>query len=151
MQVFTAEIKKLEDLDGAYVEIPFDVETVFGAKRVKVKAWFDGLEYRGSIVKMGGCYMIGLTQAIRKTIAKGPGELVEVKVEKDLEERTVELPDDFQAALDKSAQAKEFYLKLSFSDRKRFLQWIVSAKKAETRIARIEKAVQMLENNQKLK
>ena len=29
---FEAIIKKLEDKDGAYIEIPFDVEKEFGAK-----------------------------------------------------------------------------------------------------------------------
>ncbi|TYP48134.1 DUF1905 domain-containing protein [Thermosediminibacter litoriperuensis] len=52
-QRFQAEIKKHEGINGAYIETPFDVEAVFGAKRVKVKAYFDGKEYRGSIVRMG--------------------------------------------------------------------------------------------------
>ncbi|HCF48791.1 MAG TPA: hypothetical protein DER60_00825, partial [Syntrophomonas sp.] len=82
-QSFTAIVKKHEGINGAYVEIPFDVEEVFGAKRVKVKARFDGVEYRGSIVRMGGCYWIGLTQELRKTIAKNPGDSVQVEIEKD--------------------------------------------------------------------
>lgn len=151
MKEFLAEIKKQEGIDGTYVEIPFDVEAVFGAKRVKVKAWFDGMEYRGSIVRMGGCFMIGLTQALRKAIAKSPGDAVKVKVEKDEEERTIELPEDFQRALNKNAAAKEFYGGLSFSRKREFYQWIIEAKKSETRITRIEKAIEMLENNQKLK
>lgn len=36
MKKFNAEIKKIEDKDGTYVEIPFNVEEVFGTKRVKV-------------------------------------------------------------------------------------------------------------------
>ena len=54
---FEAVIKKHPQKDAAYIEMPFDVEAVFGAKRVKVVAKFDGVEYRGSIVKMGlPCY-----------------------------------------------------------------------------------------------
>jgi Bacteriocin-protection, YdeI or OmpD-Associated/Domain of unknown function (DUF1905) len=151
MQKFTAEIKKAENVDGTYVEIPFDVEAVFGAKRVKVKAQFDGAEYRGSIVRMGGCFMLGMTQALRKQISKGPGDMVEVMVEKDEEERTIELPEDFQVALEGNAAAKEFYSSLSFTHKKEYVQWILSAKKAETRTARIDKAIDMLENKQKTK
>ena len=44
MKKFNAEIKKIEGKDGAYIEIPFDVEEVYGAKRVKVKATFDVVE-----------------------------------------------------------------------------------------------------------
>jgi hypothetical protein len=39
---FEAEIKKVPDIDGAYVEIPFDVKAVFGKGRVPVTATFDG-------------------------------------------------------------------------------------------------------------
>lgn len=151
MHQFTSEIKKHEGIDGAYIEIPFDVEEVFGAKRVKVKAWFDGMEYRGSIVRMGGCFMIGLTQAIRKAIGKTPGDFVEVKVEKDVEERTIELPEDFQSALEKSTAAMGFYTGLSFSDKRKFVQWITGAKKVDTKTARIEKAIEMLQDGEKLK
>lgn len=151
MQKFTAEIKKHESIDGAYVEIPFDVEAVFGAKRVKVKAWFDGVEYRGSIVRMGGCFMLGLTQALRKEIGKKPGDAVEVIVEKDEEERVIELTEDFSAALEENPAAKEYFQSLSFTHKKEYSQWIASAKRAETRTARIEKALQMLGEKKKLK
>jgi len=54
---------------------------------------------------MGGCYMIGLTQQIRKTIRKSPGDQVDVAVEKSVEERTVHTPEDFRAALDQEPGA----------------------------------------------
>lgn len=151
MQKFTTEIKKHESIDGAYVEIPFDVEAVFGAKRVKVKARFDGVEYRGSIVRMDGCFMLGLTQALRKEIGKKPGDAVEVVVEKDEEERVIELTEDFTAALEQNPAAKEYFQSLSFTHKKEYSQWITGAKKAETRTARIEKAIQMLGEKKKLK
>ena len=50
--VFEAEIQKVPDMDGAYVEIPFDVRKEFGKGRVKVHAWFDGAAYDGSLVRM---------------------------------------------------------------------------------------------------
>lgn len=150
-QQFTAEIKKHEGIDGAYVEIPFDVETVFGAKRVKVKARFDGAEYRGSIVRMGGRFWLGLTQSIRKTIGKNPGDLVEATVEKDEDERVIELPEGFKLALEQNPAAQAYFARLSYSHKKEYSQWITEAKKSETRIARIEKAIQMLIDNLKLK
>jgi bifunctional DNA-binding transcriptional regulator/antitoxin component of YhaV-PrlF toxin-antitoxin module len=150
-QKFTSQIQKHEGINGAYVIIPFDVEEVFGAKRVKVRAFFDGEEYRGSIVKMGDCFMIGMTQALRKKIEKEPGDTVEVEVEKDEEERIIELPDDFKLALDENITAKAYYETLSFSHKKKFYQWITSSKKHETRLNRIEKAIEMLVENKKLK
>ena len=62
---FEAIIQQVENKDATFIEIPFDVEKEFGAKRVKVKAKFDNVDYRGSIVRMGmPCFMIGLTKEI---------------------------------------------------------------------------------------
>ena len=56
---------------GAYITAPFDVEQVFGKKRVKVKALIGGEEYRGSLVRMGGeCHILGVSKAIREKIGK---------------------------------------------------------------------------------
>lgn len=39
---FDAEVKKVEGINGAYVEFPYDVKAEFGKGRVKVHATFDG-------------------------------------------------------------------------------------------------------------
>ena len=39
---FDAVIQKVPDIDGAYVNIPFDVKKEFGKGRVKVHVDFDG-------------------------------------------------------------------------------------------------------------
>jgi bifunctional DNA-binding transcriptional regulator/antitoxin component of YhaV-PrlF toxin-antitoxin module len=148
---FMAEIKKHEGIDGAYVEIPFDVEAAFGSKRVKVKATFDSAAYRGSIVNMGGCFMIGMTQAIRKEIGKQPGDIIEVTVEKDEEERIIEMPEDFLVILTQNREAKTFYETLSFTNKKDYVKWITDAKREETRNSRVQKAVQLLSDKKKLK
>lgn len=76
---FMAEIKKVPDIDGAYVEIPFDVKQEFGKGRVAVCAAFDGVPYRGSIVKMGTpCHILGIRKDIRAQINKQPGDEVHV-------------------------------------------------------------------------
>ncbi|MEG2935316.1 MAG: YdeI/OmpD-associated family protein [Clostridium sp.] len=151
MERFNAEIKRVEGKDASYIEIPFDVEAVYGSKRVKVKAIFDGHPYRGSIVKMGlPCYMIGITKEIRKAIGKTFGDIIEVSIEKDEEERTVEIPEDFQGAVDKSEEAKTFWDTLSFSVKRKYITWITSAKKEETRRNRVEAAVEKLIHKEKL-
>lgn len=78
---FEAEIKKVPDMDGAYVEIPFDVKEEFGRGRVKVLATFDGVEYEGSLVRMKTpCHIIGVRKDIRAKIGKNPGDVVRVTV-----------------------------------------------------------------------
>jgi Bacteriocin-protection, YdeI or OmpD-Associated/Domain of unknown function (DUF1905) len=149
---FEAEIKRNEDKDASYIEIPFDVEKEFGAKRVKVKAKFNEVKYRGSIVKMGlPCYMLGITKAIRNEIGKTFGDIIKVEIEKDEEERNIELPKDFEEKLNNNSKAKAFYDSLSYSNKRNYYLWITSAKKEETRIKRIEEALVKLGQNIKIK
>jgi len=76
---FEAEIKKVPGIDGAYVEIPFDVKAEFGKGRVPVYATFDGENYEGSLVKMKTpCHIIGIKKDIRAKIGKQPGDIIKV-------------------------------------------------------------------------
>ena len=78
---FQAKIKKVPDIDGAYIEFPYSVEEEFGKKRVKVHATFDGVPYDGSLVKMKTIrHIIGIRKDIRAKIQKQPGYLVTVTV-----------------------------------------------------------------------
>ena len=79
---FDAVIRKVPDMDGAYVEIPFDVKAAFGKSRVPVHASFDGEPYDGSLVKMGTpLHILGLRKDIRARVGKGPGDVVRVTVQ----------------------------------------------------------------------
>ena len=148
---FNAIIKQHENLNAAYIEPPFDVKEVFGSKRVKVKATFDDLEYRGSIVNMGGCYMLGLTQEIRSKLGKGFGDEIFVTLEKDVEERIVEIPEDFASAMNGNETAVATFKSLSFTAQKEYVTWITSAKREATRLERIIKAVALLSEGKKLR
>lgn len=84
---FDADIRKVPDTGGAYVEIPFDVKAVFGKGRVKVRATFDGEPYEGSMVNMGVknadgsvCHIIGIRKDIRAKIGKQPGDNIHVTI-----------------------------------------------------------------------
>lgn len=78
---FETEIKKVPDIDGAYIEIPFDVRETFGKGRVPVTATFDGEHYQGSLVKMKTpCHIIGIRKDIRKKIGKQPGDFIKVTI-----------------------------------------------------------------------
>jgi hypothetical protein len=150
-QEFKAIIKQHENMNAAYVEPPFDVKEVFGSKRVKVKATFDGVEYRGSLVSMGGCYMLGLTQEIRNKIGKGFGDEIFVTIEKDEAERIVDVPEDFDVAIKNMESAITTFRSLSYTAQKEYVTWITSAKRQETRSERITKAVALLADGKKLR
>ena len=81
MYTFEAIIKKVPDIDGAYIEFPYDVEKEFGKKRVKVNATFDEEPYDGILVRMGTpCHIIGIRKDIRKKIGKQPGDKIKVTI-----------------------------------------------------------------------
>ena len=79
---FEAQIKKVPDIDGAYIEILFDVKEEFGKGRVPVTATFDGEPYEGSLVKMKTLYhIIGVRKEIRAKIGKQPGDIIKVTIQ----------------------------------------------------------------------
>ena len=83
MQKYTFEaiLIKKEGMDAAYIEIPFDIEKVFGKRRVLVHATFDGYPYDGQIVRMGTPnYILGVRKDIRAKIGKQAGDRVLVTI-----------------------------------------------------------------------
>lgn len=78
---FDAELIKNQDMDAAYVEIPFDVKETFGKGRVSVHATFDDYPYDGQVVRMGtACHIIGVRKDIRARIGKQPGDTIRVTI-----------------------------------------------------------------------
>ncbi|MDR0462990.1 MAG: DUF1905 domain-containing protein [Pseudomonadales bacterium] len=76
---FDAVIQKVPDIDGAYVDIPFDVKAEFDKSRVPVHATYDGEPYDGSLVRMGTPnHILGIRKDIRAKINKQPGDTVHV-------------------------------------------------------------------------
>ncbi len=62
----------------------------------------------------------------------------------------ITVPDDFQSELDKNPKAKDFFSTLDSANRYAFLFRIQTAKKLETRSARIQKFIEMLSQQQKI-
>lgn len=141
---FTAKIKEGMG-GGAYVEVPFDVEKEFGKKRVKVKASFENVPYRGTLVRMNtDCHILGILKDIRAKLNKNIGDVVNVTFEEDTEPRVIEIPVDILKVLTQNKTAGEKFEKLSYTHKKEYVNWISEAKKEETRKSRIEKMLTML-------
>jgi Bacteriocin-protection, YdeI or OmpD-Associated/Domain of unknown function (DUF1905) len=141
---FTATIQNAGG-GGAFVEVPFDVEGIFGSKRPKVKALIEGVPYRGILMRMGmECHILGIRKEIREQVGKTFGDEIQVTIEPDLEERVIEIPKDLMKELKKDKEAKTFFDKLSYTHRKEYVTWVTEAKKEETRQNRIVKTIEML-------
>jgi hypothetical protein len=129
---------------GAYIEFPFDTEELFGTKgRIPVKVHFDGQPYHGTMLLYGTeKHIIIIVKKIRETIKKQAPDIVDVKVELDDKTRKITVPDDVQKSLEKNQMTLETYNKLSYSHQKEYINWILEAKREETRQNRIEKMIQ---------
>ena len=146
---FTATILQTGKTTCGIVVPPEVVESLGAGKKPPVCVTINGVTYRSSIAVMGGDFMVGVSSENReKTGAKG-GETYDVTIELDTQPRTIEVPEDFAAALDEEPQAKMFFESLSYSNKSRHTLSIADAKTPETRIKRIEKAVQMLKEGKK--
>ncbi len=82
---FEAIIKKVDGIDGAYIEFPYDVKVEFGKGRVPVSVTFDNEPYDGSLVRMKTVnHIIGIRKDIRAKIGKQPGDKIKVSlIERD--------------------------------------------------------------------
>src|SRR5215510_14602979 len=120
-QTFTATIQNAGG-GGGFVEVPFDVEGVFGSKRPKVKALIEGVPYRGLLVRMGGPnHMLIILKGIREQIGKTFGDEIKVSVEPDVEERVITVPAELKRAFKENPEAKTFFEKLSYTHKKEYV------------------------------
>ncbi len=84
---------------GAVVTIPPDVyDALGGSGRIPVAATFDGVGYRGSVVRMDGRPILGVLKAIRQELSIGEGDVISVTIQRDDAERAVGVPSDLAAA-----------------------------------------------------
>lgn len=142
-QEFAATIEAA-DRGGAFVSVsPSVVAALGGGGRIKVRATFDGVEYRGSVVTMGGGHVIGVLKAIRESLGKAIGDEVTVTLTRDDAERTVDVPDDLREAL-AAAGLAETFAALSYSHQREYVTWIDEAKRLGTRAKRVAGTVERL-------
>ena len=77
-----------------------------------------------------------------------PGDSVSVTMEPD-EAQVEALPEDFEKAMNHEPAVQQFFGSLTVFQRNTYLEWIDSAKKAETRATRVQESIQLLKNGQK--
>jgi hypothetical protein len=129
---------------AAGIEVPANVVAALGSsKRPPVRATINGFTYRSTVAVMGGKFMLGVSNEVRKSAGVAAGDTVNIDLELDAAAREVELPPDFAAALNRDAKAKKFFAGLSYSKKLR-LVIPIDVKNADVRKERIAKTVAML-------
>ena len=142
---FRSYVEPPEPMRG--LEVPPEVvEALGGGKRPAVTITINGHSWKSRVAIMRGRYLLGLSNANRKAADVATGDEVEVEI--DAEPRVVAEPADFVRALDADPVARAAYDRLSYSHKREHVLAIESAKKAETRIRLIEKALAMLRDQE---
>jgi len=122
--------------------VPTDVvESLGGGKRPAVSVTIGAYTYRTSIGSMGGRSMIPVSAEVREAAGVSAGDEVDVQVELDTAPREVAVPGDLAGKLAEDAVAKAAFEALSYSNKRRLVLAIESAKAPETRARRIAKTV----------
>jgi len=150
---FKAKVSRPEGIGTwHFANVPINVEQEFGTKgQVKVKATINGKTLYNSLMPHGnGMHYIVLGESIRNQTGIKVGDTIQMTVEADVRARKVEMPEDFEKLLIKNKAALEFYTNLAHTYQKQYVQWIISAKKEETRAERVAQAVEKLYLREKL-
>ena len=67
----------------------------------------------------------------------------------DAATKTVRLPEDLEKALKSSKKAADFFESITFTNKKEYVEWVVTAKREETRKERITGTIERLEKGWK--
>jgi len=115
-----------------------------GGGRPKVVVTINDYEFRSSIAKMGGEYWLGVSADRRAAANVAAGDVLDLDVVLDTRERTIDVPEDLAAALERDPAAKAFWDGLSFSNKRFHVDQITGAKTEATRERRVARSVQTL-------
>ena len=147
---FRALLEKHENSEATGITIPFDVQQTYGTRaRVPVRGTINGFPYRGTIFPVGGKYIFVVNRELRTNANAKGGEMISVTMERDDEPRLITPPADLARALKAAPAAQAAWDKLSSTHRKEHARAVEDAKRPETRVRRIEKAIAQLVEGKK--
>jgi bifunctional DNA-binding transcriptional regulator/antitoxin component of YhaV-PrlF toxin-antitoxin module len=147
---FKVKLLQAEDSSATGIEAPFSVREVFGTKaRVPVRGTINGFSFRSSLMPMGGCHRMAVNRGMREGAGVKAGDIVEVVIERDEAERTVEVPPQLKKELAKSKTATANWEKQSYSNQKEMARSITDVKQEETRTRRLAEVMDILKNGKK--
>ena len=148
-QTFKSVVRKAGS--RVFIALPFNPNDVWGVKhRHHVTGTVSGHGVRGSLGSDGTQYFLPLGAAWRRDCGIDAGDQVEVVISPE-GPQSEGLSADVVAALDAAPQARAFFESLATFYRNTYIKWIESAKKPETRTARIQEMIELLKAGKKQK
>jgi hypothetical protein len=134
-----------------FIAIPFNPNEVWGVKqRHHITGTVNGYGVRGSLGSDGKQYFLPLGAAWRRGCGLDAGDAVDVVLSPE-GPQSESLSTDVAEALDGEPEAKAFFESLATFYRNTYIKWIESAKRPETRAARIQEMIGLLKAGKKQK
>jgi Domain of unknown function (DUF1905)/Bacteriocin-protection, YdeI or OmpD-Associated len=147
---FRAKIEGKEAGVVAAITPPVDVIEWFGTRaRVPIRGTINGFPFRSSLMPCGSSRMMPVNKTLCQGAGVQPGDVVDVVMERDVAERTVEAPPELEKELGKSKVARERWDGLAFTHKKEMANSISGAKQEETKKRRLAKVMQVLKTGAK--
>jgi hypothetical protein len=115
-----------------------------GPKRFPVATTINGYTWRGSVARMGGEFLLGLSKAVREAAGVRAGDEVTARIALDTEPREVEVPAALATALDAEPEVRAAFDKLAYTHRKEFARWVAEAQQPATTQRRVQQALEMI-------
>jgi len=136
---------------SSFIAVPFNPNNVWGIKRRHyITGLVNGYGVRGSLGSDGTQYFLPLGEAWRRGCGLEAGAKVDVVLSPE-GPQSEGLSTDVVGALDAEPQAKAFFESLATFYRNTYVKWIESARRPETRAARISEMVKLLKAGKKQK
>jgi Domain of unknown function (DUF1905)/Bacteriocin-protection, YdeI or OmpD-Associated len=130
--------------------LPFDVPETFGTRaRVPVRGTINGFPFRSSLMPMGGCHMMAVNKTMRDGAKAGPGDEVDVVMERDADSHTIDPPPELKKELSKNKKARDRWNALAFTPKKEMAVVIRDAQQEETKKRRLAKVMHILSTGAK--
>jgi hypothetical protein len=132
-----------------FIAIPFNPNEVWGVKqRHHISGSVNGCGVRGSLGSDGTQYFLPLGAAWRRDNGVEAGAEVEVELGPEGPQADALAP-DILAALESDPEVRAFFESLATFYRNGYVRWIESAKRPETRQARVAEMLSLLKAGKK--
>lgn len=130
--------------DWLFLTLPQEASDPLPARgMVSVEGTFDGISFAATLEPNGeGGHWLRIKPALASQVKARAGQVATLEIVPAAVEPEPEVPDDLQAALDSApSKARETWASITALARRDWIHWIVSGKKAETRVKRIAVAI----------
>ena len=112
--------------------------------KIPVRGKINGKNYQQTLVKFSGDWRLYINLKMLKNSPKRIGEIIDVEIEYDPSDRTIELHPKFVNALKGNKEANEVFEKLSPSKRKEIVRYIANLKTEKSVDRNVERAIKFL-------